>query len=299
MLLPPTGGVVEQHDGRAGTAMAAIVGHDGPEVAALGGLAARVQHRRAGLVDEDAVRAAQMGLHVIDDRHQVETGAADPVAERAAIQIDPLSLEDLGLAVKRKVVAELGHDDPCDEQFRRQPAGHDMLGRVRLCHGLRAAAAGVFGAPRDQHPELRRDHVQPLGQILADLRHLAAAAGAEGAGRLDHALDPGQMRRQMATVALRLAGRFPACPLQRRLGLLLRGLEHALGQFGILEGQVELVGRQLLGALAELLALRRAQDIFQPAIGFLQLGQRRLHLGQAGFQKGVFPGESGGIHERK
>jgi len=34
---------------------------------------------------------------VIDDRHQVETGAADPVAERAAVQIDPLPLEDLGL----------------------------------------------------------------------------------------------------------------------------------------------------------------------------------------------------------
>jgi hypothetical protein len=31
-----------------------------------------------------------------------------------------------------------------------------------------------------------------------------------------------------------------------------------LGQFGIFQGQVELVGRQLLGAFAELFALRRA-----------------------------------------
>ncbi len=90
--------VVEQHDGRSGTTMAAIVGHDSPEEAVLGGLAARVEHRRAGLVDEDAIRPAQMGPHVIDDRHQVEAGATDPVTERAAIQIDPLPLEDLGLA---------------------------------------------------------------------------------------------------------------------------------------------------------------------------------------------------------
>jgi hypothetical protein len=38
----------------------------------------------------------------------------------------------------------------------------------------------------------------------------------------------------------------------------LRGLEHTLGQLGIFQRQVELVGRQLLGALAELLTLRRA-----------------------------------------
>jgi hypothetical protein len=230
-----------------------------------------------------------MSLHVIDDRHQVEARAADPVAERASIQIDPLSLEDLGLAVKWQVVTEIGHDDRGDEQFRGQPAGHDMLGCVRLRHGLRAAAAGTFGPPRDQHPELRGDHVEPFGHVLADLRHLAAAAGAARAGRLDHALDPGQMRRQMPTVAFRLAGLLTARPLHRRFGLFLRGREHALGQFGIFQRQIELVGRQLLGALAELLALRRAQDVLK----------RRLHLSQAGFQKGVFPGESSGIHEPK
>jgi len=121
MLFPPAGGVVEQNDGWADTAMTTVVGHDGPEEAALGGLAARVQHRRAGLVGKDAVRAAQMSFHVIDDRHQVETGTADPVAKCASIQIDPLPLEDLGLAVKWQVVTELGHDDRGDEQFDLPP----------------------------------------------------------------------------------------------------------------------------------------------------------------------------------
>ena len=131
-------------------------------------------------------------------------------------------------------------------------------------------------APRHQHPELGGDHVQPFGDIFTDLRHLAAAAGTLCAGGLDHPLDPGQMRRQMAAVSPGLAGRFHALPPQRRLGLLLRGLEHALGQFGIFQGQVELVGRQLFGALAELLTLRCAQDILQPTIGLLRLRKRRL-----------------------
>ncbi len=101
MLLPPTGGVMEQHDRRAGAAMAAIVGDDGPEVAALRGLPARIKHRRPRLVDEDPVGAAQMGAHVVDDRHQVEARAPDPVAERAAVEVEPLPLEDPGLSGRR------------------------------------------------------------------------------------------------------------------------------------------------------------------------------------------------------
>ena len=296
MRLAPAGGIMEQNDGRAGAGMAAIIGNHGPEIAALGGLPPRVQHGRAGFIDEDAVRAAQMDAHVVDDRHQMETGAADPVAERAPIQIDPLPLEDLRLTIKRQMIAEFRDDDPGDEQFRRQPARHDVFGRMRLRHGPGAAAAGVSGTPGDQHAELRGDHVQPLGHILADLRHLATAAGALRAGRLDHPLDPGQMRRQMPAVALRLAGRIRALSPQRRLGLLLGSLEHALGQLGVFQGQVELVRRQLFGALAELLALRCAQDVFQPAIGLLRLGQCRLDLGEARFQQGIFPGKSGSIH---
>lgn len=116
-----------------------------------------------------------------------------------------------------------------DEQFGGQPAGHDTLGGMRLRHGLRAAAAGIVEAPRDQHPELGGDHVQTLGHVFTDLSHLAAPTGALRAGGLDHPLGPGQMGRQMAAVARGLAGRFPARSLQRRLDLFLGCLEHAPG----------------------------------------------------------------------
>ena len=171
-----------------------------------------------------------------------------------------------------------------DQPLGRQPARHDMLGRARhcsrtngaqwlaLCHGLRTAAAGISGATRHQHPELRGGeadqaafrwtaappNVEPLGGILADPGHRTTAAGAEDGGRLDHPLDPGQVRRQMPAVARRLPRGLSARRTQGSLGLLLRRLEHALSQFGIFQRQIELVRRQLLGAFAELRALRGA-----------------------------------------
>jgi hypothetical protein len=113
-------------DGRAGAAMAAIVGDDSPEEAALGGHAARVRHRRAGLVHDDAVRTAPKGLPV--DRHRAASRgavapvrrrkpperadgrAADPVAGGATVELDPLPPEAPGLAAERQAVAELGDD---------------------------------------------------------------------------------------------------------------------------------------------------------------------------------------------
>jgi hypothetical protein len=101
---------------------------------------------------------------------------------------------------------------------------------------------------------------------FADPGHLAAAARALRAGGFDHPFDPGQMqrqvRRQVAAIALGLTGRFrpraPQRPAVPPRPCASRGLEHALGQFGIFQRQVELVRRQLLGAFAELLALRGA-----------------------------------------
>src|SRR5690606_1727092 len=112
MFFPPAGGVMEQHDGWASTAMPAIIGDDGPEEAALGAFHARFQHRRAGFSYEDAACATKMDPDMVDDGHQVETGGPDLVAECAAGQIDPLPLEDLGLPIKRQVVTELRDDNP-------------------------------------------------------------------------------------------------------------------------------------------------------------------------------------------
>ena len=73
--------------------------------------------------DEDAVRAAQMGPHLVDDRHQVETGAANPIAKGAAIQIDPLPFEDFGLTVERQMIPEVRDDGEPSWRHRFEPDG--------------------------------------------------------------------------------------------------------------------------------------------------------------------------------
>lgn len=115
MLPSPAGGIVEQHDGRSGTAMASIVGQDGPELAGLRCHPTGVQNRCAGLVHEDPVGGAEMGLQVVDHGHQLEAGAADPVAECAAVAVETSPLEDPRLAVERKEVFELRDDSPREQ----------------------------------------------------------------------------------------------------------------------------------------------------------------------------------------
>jgi hypothetical protein len=170
------GRISEQHDRPAWAAVAAVVGDDGPEVAFLHRATSGIEHRRRGLVHEQALRRRQMMEHAIADRLEMEAGAAGPVSQRRPIEPDPLSRVDLGLTIKRRVIAKLGDDHLGNGRLGRQPARHDMFGRVRLNDRAGATAAGVFRATRDQHPPLRRDHVETLARILADLRHGAAPA---------------------------------------------------------------------------------------------------------------------------
>jgi hypothetical protein len=100
------------------------------------------------------------------------------------------------------MIAELGDDHLRNGRFGRQSARHDMLRRVRLNDRARAAAASIFWTTCDQHAPLRRDHVETLADVFADLRHRAAAAGTQRARRLDDPLHPRQMRRKAAPIAM-------------------------------------------------------------------------------------------------
>ncbi len=145
--------------------------------------------------------------------------------------------------------------------------------------------------------------IEPFRDVLADLRHLTAAAGAKDAVRLDDAFHPRQMGGQLATIAVAgrdVSGRFA---LDGGFGLFLRGIENALGDLHILERQIALVGTQLLGFGAELLAPEFADDHLEPAPRLLHLGQSRLMLGkrslrlrQKRLQPGIFCGQGGDVH---
>jgi len=108
---------------------------------------------------------------------------------------------DHGLPVQRHVLGMLGHRDVGEQRFGRPTALQQMRGGFRLNHSRPPLGAGVFRAYRDNHLIARRDDVQPLGAVLADPDHVAAAAGAGDALGLDHLLDARQALGQRPGLA--------------------------------------------------------------------------------------------------
>lgn len=179
---------------------------------------------------------------MVRDGLKMEAGAAGPVAQCRPIEPDPLARIDLGLTVKRRMVAKLGDDHVRNGGFGRQPAGHDVLRCVRLHDRARTAATDVFRATRDQHPPLRWDHIEAFADVLANLRHGAATARTERARRLDNPLHSWQMGRQAAATAMRsLIRHAPRSALDQRLGSLLRGVQDALRDLHVFERQMILI----------------------------------------------------------
>jgi hypothetical protein len=121
-------------------------------------------------------------------RDQFEGGAADPVGQGRAIELDALAGIDLRLAVKRQMVGVLGDDHLRHQRLGRQAALDQPLRRRHLGDLALAGAAGILEPPRDDHLELRRHHVQPLRGVLADADLQPAAAGAALVGDVEHHL---------------------------------------------------------------------------------------------------------------
>ncbi|WP_246740375.1 MULTISPECIES: hypothetical protein [unclassified Bradyrhizobium] len=80
-----------------------------------------------------------------------------------------------------------------------------------------------------KNPPLRRDQVEAFTEVLADLRHGAAAARTERARSLDDPLHLGHMSRQAAAIAITILIRSGArsAPDDRRR-LLLHRVQDAL-----------------------------------------------------------------------
>ena len=96
-------------DGRRwiGSIPGPIITRVNPEAAGLGATTAGIEHRDRGVVSEHRLRGDDMFGEPCLQRLQPPDGAANPVGERRAIQLDALSCEDLALPIKRKVIAVL------------------------------------------------------------------------------------------------------------------------------------------------------------------------------------------------
>jgi hypothetical protein len=101
-------------------------------------------------------------------------------------------------AAFRTKLAAVGDDKPAPEL--PEPAQDQPRWRRGLHDTVLASPAGIFGPTGDQHPQLRRHHVQPLALVLADPVQLALAAPAGLVVDVDDDLNPRQMPRQRSPI---------------------------------------------------------------------------------------------------
>jgi hypothetical protein len=92
--------------------------------------------------------------------------------------------------------------------------------------------------------------------------------------------DPRQMKWQASSVAIAGSGLLRGW-LHERLGLLVRGVEKALGNFDIFQRKIILFGAEFFQRCAESRTPQIAEDTFQAPPRFFRLGQRCLMLRKA------------------
>jgi hypothetical protein len=185
---------------RIGPAPWPIVSRIGPELPGVRSSSPSIEHRRRRLVGEDFRRRADMREKLLMHGPQMPGGATDPIGERRTIKRDPLPRVDLRLAIQRRVIGIFRDQHMRDGCFGRQASLDQPRRRAGLHDGAVASATGVFGTARHQHPEPRRDDVEPLGEILADPMQQPFAARASFVLDVDDNFDARQMRWQRAAV---------------------------------------------------------------------------------------------------
>jgi len=133
-------------------------------------------------------------------RLQPPAGPAHPVAERGAVELDPLPGKDLRLAVQGEVVREFGHQHVREQRLSGHPAGDRPLGSGCLHHRLRAGPAAIAGSADHLHPQLGGDDVEHLARVLTNRMQGPAAAGAALVLDVDQDLDPRQVPWQSTQI---------------------------------------------------------------------------------------------------
>jgi hypothetical protein len=174
-----------------------------------------------------------------------------------------LACHNLRLAIQRQMIGIARHQHMGDHRLGWNAAFDQPRRRRHLHDPVRARPADEFRAVRHDHPELRGDHIEPLGGVFADHCHRNAAAGACNIFRHQRHVDARQMGRQCAAIGPALGG----------IGFLLLGI--ALFCFGIVAGdgllevfqaELQLRLRQALRLGTELHALEFQQQMANPVV---------------------------------
>ncbi len=199
-------------------------------------------HLDRSIIGEERGTRPHLLANVIGQRFKEGCRSPDPIGQRRPVQIDFLTGVNLGLTVKRQMIAILA-----DQHMRQQPrTGAPALDRAarqrRLCKSL-AAVAGHARANDFADDEPPRNVFQLLSYILAKAPQGAAAVGA-GLPRRENLGLPLQVVGQRGTAVLAFAG-FAVIDLT---GFLLLG-RRGRGDLGLLvKVECQLIQALRLGA---------------------------------------------------
>ena len=155
-----------------------LVGDVRPEAARAAPFWSGREHRHGRIVRPQHGRLERQLFLPLVERPQQFGRRLDPVAQRAARDVQTVTREEVFLTVKRQMVAELGDDDLSDQPRSGDAASNRSLGRWRARHAVFAVPAGVLESHVDMHFELRRHILQNAALVLADAVLGPTAAGA-------------------------------------------------------------------------------------------------------------------------
>ena len=269
---------------RIGSAPRPVVAGNRPEIPLLGAAAARVEHRRHRLVNCYLAGGQDELAQPNINRSELGRRIAYPEREHRAFDIKALGGQHLGLPIERQVPRVFADQDMRHHRLGRQPTLDQPFRCRRLHDRLLAGAAGIFGPVGYDHLELRWDHVEPLGGVLADHMHRRPAAGAIGLlGRNRHmpAWQMGGKGAATGTALLGALGRPHWIPFvgdrlicrDRLLDVLERQMQ--LFPIELLRTATKLHAPQLLQQVLEALILRERLVALRD--GCVKLGAHRHH----------------------
>src|SRR6516162_1136087 len=138
-----------------------IVARNRPQEAGLGLAPPRIEHGATRLVGKQLRRALELAEQVLVKRFQLGSCRSDPLRKRGALNMDPVSRQDLRLPVQRQVIGVLGDHHIGNERFRQKTALDQAGWRRRLYHAIGTLPAGILRSARDDHPDLGWNLVQP------------------------------------------------------------------------------------------------------------------------------------------
>ena len=146
-----------------------------PEPPGLGLACAGCEHVDGRVVGEDSFAPQDMFADGVSQWGQKCRCLANPVRESGAVKVEPVTFEDLALAIKRQVIRIFA-----DKDMRQQPWPRaSTFDGTRWQHCLRelfAAFAGKARAGDLVHDEPPRHVLKLLGHILANLTQGAATS---------------------------------------------------------------------------------------------------------------------------